>query len=186
VELLKEAADPQRKRELEKDIAELDQLIDEILLSSRLDAVMDLPQREEVDLLAVAAEEAARYDQCSVTGESVVVLGDRALLRRMTRNLIENAARHGAPPIEVEVERQGSLAAMIVSDHGAGVAAGDHERVFTPFFRVAGNRQTSGTGLGLTLVRQIARRHGGDALWVGTTKRPSRVQVLLPAGKDSG
>jgi signal transduction histidine kinase len=186
VEFLKEAADPQRKRELEKDIAELDQLIDEILLSSRLDAVMDLPQREEVDLLAVAAEEAARYDQCSVTGESVVVLGDRALLRRMTRNLIENAARHGAPPIEVEVERQGSLAAMIVSDHGAGVAAGDHERVFTPFFRVAGNRQTSGTGLGLTLVRQIARRHGGDALWVGTTKRPSRVQVLLPAGKDSG
>ncbi len=68
VEFLKETADPKRKHELERDIAELDQLIDEILLSSRLDAVRGLDQREEIDLLALAAEEGARYDRCSVTG----------------------------------------------------------------------------------------------------------------------
>ena len=135
VEFLKETADPRRRKELEKDIAELDVLIDEILLSSRLDAVGGLDQREEVDLLALAAEEGARYEQCTVTGEPVTVTGDRALLRRMVRNLIENAGRHGAPPIEVDVRAAGALAAVTVSDHGAGVAEADREHVFTPFFR---------------------------------------------------
>jgi signal transduction histidine kinase len=132
VEFLKESADPRRKGELERDIAELDQLIDEILLSSRLDAVRELDQREEVDLLALAAEEGARYEHCSVIGEPVIVLGDRALLRRMTRNLIENAERHGAPPIEIEVGREGARVAITVSDCGPGVAASERERVYPP------------------------------------------------------
>jgi signal transduction histidine kinase len=187
VEFLKETADPKRRRDLERDIAELDQLIDEILLSSRLDAVRGLDQREEIDLLALAAEEGARYEQCSVTGQPVIVFGDRALLRRMVRNLIENAERHGAPPIEVDVRREGMQAAIAVSDRGAGVGVSDRERVFSPFFRIPGDQASSGTGLGLTLVRQIARQHGGDALWVGTPERPSRIQVVLPvevAGDD--
>jgi two-component system, OmpR family, sensor histidine kinase RstB len=178
VEFLKETADPKRRKELEKDIAELDVLIDEILLSSRLDAVGGLDQREEVDLLALAAEEGARYEQCTVTGEPVTVTGDRALLRRMVRNLIENAERHGAPPIEVDVRAAGALAAMTVSDHGAGVAEADRERVFTPFFRTG--QAHTGTGLGLTLVRQIAHRHGGDAAWAGTPERPSTIRATIP------
>ena len=156
------------------------QLIDGILLSSRLDAVGGLGPREDIDLLALAAEECARYEHCSVGGEPVIVSGDRALLRRMTRNLIENAERHGAPPIEVDVGRQGSQAALTVSDRGKGVAESERERVFSPFFRIAGDRTASGTGLGLTLVRQIARQHGGDALWVGMPDHPSRIRVLLP------
>jgi signal transduction histidine kinase len=179
VEFLKETADPSRRQELERDIAELDALIDEILLSSRLNAVRDLDQREDIDLLALAAEEGARYEQCTVTGEPVMVAGDRALLRRMVRNLIENADRHGAPPIEVEVRAEGTLAMVTVSDHGAGVAKGDRERVFTPFFR-AGHANV-GTGLGLALVRQIALRHGGDAAWVDRPNRPSTVCATLPA-----
>jgi signal transduction histidine kinase len=179
VELLKEAADPRRKSELERDIAELDQLIDEILLSSRLDAVRALDRREEVDLLALAAEEAARYEGCAVAGEAVGVSGDRALLRRMMRNLIENGQRHGKPPLEVHVGREGTCAAVTVSDGGDGVGPSDRERVFSPFARVAG--RSAGTGLGLTLVRQIARQHGGDAQWVGTVARPSAIRVLLPA-----
>jgi signal transduction histidine kinase len=115
---MKEAADPRRKRELERDIAELDALIDDILLSSRLDAVTGLDQREEVDVLVLAAEEGARYEHCIVTGEPVVVVGDRALLRRMVRNLIENAERHGAPPIEVDVRGKGVLATVSVARAG--------------------------------------------------------------------
>jgi signal transduction histidine kinase len=181
VELLKEAADPKRKADLERDIAELDALIGEILLSSRLDAVNGLERREEIDLLALAAEEAARYEHCTVTGEPVSVLGDRGLLRRMVRNLIENAERHGAPPIEIDVRRDGRLAAVTVSDGGPGVAPDDRERVFNPFFRLPGSG-SAGAGLGLTLVRQIAHRHGGEAQWVGTPQRPSTIRVVLPLG----
>jgi signal transduction histidine kinase len=179
VELMKEAADPRRKADLETDIAELDELIGEILLLSRLDAVKGLDTYEEVDLLALAAEESARYERCSVAGEPVIVRGDRALLRRMLRNLIENAGRHGAPPVEVEVGRDGARAVVAVSDHGPGVAASERERVFSPFSRIAG--RNAGTGLGLTLVRQIARQHGGEAGWAGTATRPSTIRVALPA-----
>jgi signal transduction histidine kinase len=186
VELLKEGADPAgrhgRKADLERDIAELDALIDEILLSSRLDAVKGLDRREEIDLLALAAEEGARYEQCSVGGEPVTVPGDRALLRRMMRNLIENAERHGAPPVDIEVRAEGRQASVTVSDRGPGIAPADRERVFTPFFRIPGSEQSTGAGLGLTLVRQIARQHGGDAQWVGTAERPSTIRIVLPRG----
>jgi signal transduction histidine kinase len=182
VEFLKEDADPKRRAALERDIAELDALIDEILLSSRLDAVKGLDAREEIDLLALAAEEGARYEHCSVTGTPVLVLGDRALLRRLVRNLIENAQRHGAPPIDVDVRPRGADAVITVSDAGAGVAEAERERIFSPFFRIG--RAAAGTGLGLTLVRQIARQHGGDAAWVDTSARPSTIAVTLPIASE--
>ena len=181
IELMNESADPRRKQELEKDIAELDTLIDEILLSSRLDAVQTVERREDVDLLALAAEEASRYDQCTVTGEGgVIVSGETLLLRRLMRNLIENARRHGLPPIQIDVRREVSNAIIVVADQGPGVAAGDRERIFSPFYRIARGETTTGTGLGLTLVRQIARQHGGEATWSGTPDRPSAIKVLLP------
>jgi len=138
--------------EIERDIAELDALIEELLLASRLDAVAALERSEDVDLLALAAEEAARYD-LEVEGEPAPMRGDPRLLRRLIRNLLENARRHGAPPIEVFVTRK----ELRVCDGGAGVPEAERERVFEPFY----SRQ--GIGLGLALVRQIARRHGGEA-----------------------
>ena len=140
------------RREIERDIAELDTLIDEILLASRLDATRALETVEEVDLLALAAEEAARYD-VEVNGEPAVMRGDARLLRRAIRNLLENARRHGAPPIKVAVRKN----EIRVCDGGAGVPPSERERIFEPF------NSRRGTGLGLALVRQIARRHGGDA-----------------------
>jgi signal transduction histidine kinase len=177
VELIKESADPARKAGLEQDIAELDALIDEILLASRLDAVKELDTDEEVDLLALAAEECARYENAELDGEPVTVRGDPRLLRRMLRNLLENAKRHGAPPIEVRVSRTGHGAEMAVCDHGAGVTEAERERVFDPFYR-AGTGQ--GSGLGLALVRQIARRHGGEARCAPMGGRGSCFIVVLP------
>jgi len=160
VELMKENADPKRKAELEQDIAELDALIDEILLASRLGALKGLETDEPVDLLALAAEECARYDNAALDGQSVTVRGDPRLLRRMIRNLLENAKRHGAPPVEVRVSLAAESAELSVCDGGAGIPESARERVFEPFHRAGVGR---GTGLGLALVRQIARRHGGDA-----------------------
>jgi len=166
VELLKENADPRRKRELEQDIVELDALIDEILTASRLDAIGDPGANEEVDLLALASEECARYEEAQLAGEPVTVRGDPRLLRRLIRNLLENARRHGAPPVEVRVSRAGSGAELRVSDHGPGIPDAEREGVFQPFHRFAGSGERAGAGLGLALVRQIARRHGGDARYV--------------------
>jgi signal transduction histidine kinase len=139
------------RRQVEQDIAELDALIDEVLLASRLDAVSSLENVEDVDLLALAAEEAAHYD-VGAQGESTMMRGDPRLLRRMIRNLLENARRHGAPPIELSVRNR----ELRVCDAGPGVPPSDRERIFEPF------TSKRGTGLGLALVRQIARRHGGE------------------------
>jgi signal transduction histidine kinase len=179
IELYEQKQDPKRKAELQRDIAELDLLIDEILLASRLEAVGTLQGTEEIDLLALAAEEAARYDQCSVQGEPVIIRGDAHLLRRLIRNLLENASCHGKPPIELDVRRQGSSAILEVVDHGKGIAEAERERVFMPFHRL--NADAKGTGLGLSLVRQIARLHGGDSIAVPSPTKPSCFQVILPA-----
>ena len=161
VELMKESADAKRKSELERDIAELDTLIEEILTTSRLDAMKDLEAKEDVDLLALAAEECARYDNVSLEGTPVTVRGEPRLLRQLIRNLLENARRHGRPPVEVRVVREAGEALLRVADAGPGVPAGERERVFEPFYRRSSSSE--GSGLGLALVRQIARRHGGDA-----------------------
>ena len=158
-------AEPARKAELTRDIAELDQLIDEILLVSRLDATEGLDLREDIDLAALAAEECARYEDCSVRGQSVMVRGDPALLRRMIRNLVENAKLHGVPPVEVAIERQGDQATLSVSDRAEVIATAARPGLFSPFYRIPGRSGPKDTGLGLALVRQIARRHGGDAAY---------------------
>ncbi len=167
VELMKESADGKRKRDVEHDIAELDALIDEILLASRLDVVKGRDVDEEVDLLALATEECSRYDEAELEGQPVTVRGDPRLLRRMIRNLLENARRHGAPPIEVRVTRAEGVAELRVSDRGPGIPDAEREDVFRPFHRFAGAGGSAGAGLGLALVRQIARRHGGDARYLG-------------------
>jgi signal transduction histidine kinase len=145
------------RREIERDIAELDALIEEILLASRLDAVERLEAAETLDVTALAAEEASRYDT-EVEGAAATVRGDPRLLRRMIRNLLENARRHGAPPMTVRVGRTQKGVELTVRDAGAGVPQAERERVFEPFHPGA-----RGAGLGLSIVRQIARRHGGEA-----------------------
>jgi signal transduction histidine kinase len=190
IELYEQRQDEKLKAELARDIAELDLLIDEILLASRLDAAPALAT-ETIDLLGLTAEECAHYDDCTLTGAPVMVRGDARLLRRLVRNLIDNAQRHGAPPITVTVARRDAAAEIEVADRGAGIAEAERDRVFTPFHRVGGAGQGTGqaagqgagqgAGLGLALVRQIARLHGGDAVVAPRPGQPSCLRVTLPA-----
>lgn len=163
-ELWEQDPSPARRAEIERNLLEIDQLIDEILLASRLDHPDAGLRRERVDLLALAAEEAARTG-ANVDGAVVEVDGDPRLLRRMLRNLLENAARHGAPPVTVSVCRaRDDRRSIVVQDAGPEIPAGERERIFEPFYRPAGRAEgTGGWGLGLALVRQIARLHGGEA-----------------------
>jgi signal transduction histidine kinase len=180
-ELMKPSADAKLKMGLEQDIAELDWLVDEILLASRLDALPTALSTEELDLLALAAEECARYDDVQLEGTVVIVRGDARLLRRLLRNLLENARRHGAPPTQVRIARDPSHATITVWDNGPGVPQSASEDVFRPFYRPKDAREGAGTGLGLALVRQIARRHGGDARCAVMEAGRSCFIVTLPA-----
>jgi signal transduction histidine kinase len=158
LELFERSGETKYKTDLERDLAELEALIDEILLASRLDAAPPLA-KEEVDLLGLAAEECARYEGVSLEGDHVTMRGDARLLRRLLRNLLENAFRHGKPPVLVLIKN----AEIRVRDAGWPIPADEREKLFEPFYRRPGSSGTGGAGLGLAIVRQIARQHGGDA-----------------------
>ncbi|WP_157271863.1 sensor histidine kinase [Azohydromonas aeria] len=149
--------------EIHADIAELDALVEEVLLASRLDARPDI-ERHEADLLALSAEEAARVGAELHAGTGpFAVQGEERLLRRALRNLLENARRYGGDEVELTLERAGSTLRAAVCDRGPGVPEDMRERIFEPFFRLPGHaEQHGGVGLGLSLVRQIAQRHGGS------------------------
>jgi signal transduction histidine kinase len=153
--------DPHLKEEIARDVAELDALVEEILLSSRLEAGVADEPFEDVDVTALAAEECARAG-ASLSGDVVTVMGSPRLLRRLLRNLLENARSHGgAGPVEVEVRRGKEGGAVVdVLDRGPGVPDDLTERIFEPFFRLPG-ASSRGAGLGLSIARQITRRHAG-------------------------
>ncbi len=164
--LLEDAPAAQRdrlRREIDTNIGELDALVEEVLLASRLDdAAQTLAPHERVDLLALATEEAARFE-VSAGGESVVVSGDERLLRRALRNLLENARRYGGGEVSLNAQLRDGQAELRVCDRGPGVPEAARERIFEPFYRLPGHaEQAGGVGLGLSLVKQIAGRHGGS------------------------
>ena len=172
-------ADGQSKAELASNIAELDALIGELLLSSRLDATKRLERIERVDLLALVAEEASHFDR-EVTGEAISIDGDPMLLRRLVRNLLENARAHAGGATDVSIAHQSGNARLIIEDAGPGVPEDDRERIFEPFYRRRDAAQPTGAGLGLAIVRQIARIHGGDVRGEPREAGGSRFAVTLP------
>jgi signal transduction histidine kinase len=190
VAMLPDAAPPMRerlKREIDTNIAELDALVEEVLLASRLDALRDLEQRERVDLLGLAAEEAARVDATLVPppdGQPVAATGDERLLRRALRNLLENAKRYGGDEVTLDVQRAGDQVRLRVCDRGPGVPEAQRERIFEPFYRLPGHAETSGgVGLGLSLVKQIAERHHGSVRCEAREGGGSCFVIGLPAAR---
>jgi signal transduction histidine kinase len=189
LELMGSSPSPTFRQEIARNIGELDQLIDEILLASRLDArEADMGTVEAVDLVGLAVEECARagaeldFD----ARQTLAVRGVSKLLRRLLRNLLENARRYGrngpAGDISVALVREGAHVILRVSDRGPGIPPDQRERIFEPFYRLPGaSEREGGVGLGLALVKSIAERHGGH---VRCDERPgggASFSVRLPA-----
>ena len=158
------------KDEISRNINELDQLIAEILLASRLDSAQaDVGTFETVDLTGLAAEECAKSGaELQVLSESAIaVQGVPKLLRRLMRNLLENANRYAkagqSQPAVLSLQLDAKQVTLRVTDHGPGVPAELRERIFEPFYRAPGaSERDGGVGLGLALVKSIAQRHGGS------------------------
>lgn len=188
LELMGERPSPKAREEISRNIGELDQLIDEILLASRLDASgADLGTIEAVDLTGLAAEECsqvnAELDLVEGTDNArLTVPGVSRLLRRAIRNLLENARRYGAGEIRVELGSANGFATVRVTDRGPGVPPALRERIFEPFYRLPGaSERNGGVGLGLALVKSIAERHGGSVRCEDGPEGGASFVIRLPA-----
>ena len=202
LELMGADANSPQRIEISRSISELDQLIDEILLASRLDARQsDAEPFERLDLTGLAAEECSRVNaelsadldaastgQASDAGRSLTLQGSPRLLRRLIRNLLENARRYSNGDITLELSQikkgGGEFAVIKVNDRGPGVPEAQRERIFEPFYRLPGaSEREGGVGLGLALVKSISQRHGGTVRCEGRAGGGASFVVELPIHK---
>ena len=108
------------------------------------------------------------------------VRGNATMLQRLLGNLLDNAARHGAPPIllSLAIDRAAQQAVLIVEDHGPGIV--DPKRMLQPFERGDASRAQGGAGLGLAIVARIVERHAGTLEIGAVDGGGTRVTVRLP------
>lgn len=154
---------------IERQSVRLSHMIESLLTAARLEAETP-PQLEPVDVATMLRELAHEYE---VTGRpftldvppTAVVLGRADGLRRVFVNLLDNAFKHGTPPVSVTIGTSEGVVAVAVRDRGPGIPAEDRERVFERFTRLDANRQVPGIGLGLAIVQGIVVGYGGKA-WI--------------------
>jgi signal transduction histidine kinase len=138
---------------------------------------------ELASLLESIIDEAAETGgQASVElGEKIIIDGDPVALRRLLTNLVENGLKYGGA-VQGRVRAEGRLAVIEIDDVGPGIPPAELDRVFEPFFRSepSRNRETGGIGLGLAVVRSVARAHGGDVTLHNRPEGGLRARVELP------
>jgi len=191
-----------RLKDVEADLDELERLIEDVLTTTRLEATGVPPRLGRMDareVLMDVAERAAGDPRLAAgavrvaAGPAIELTADRALLRRALWNLVDNAAKYGAPPIMLRAEQHGDHVELSVTDRGDGIPPAERERVLAPFYRLdkartpgkeSGGEGTGGFGLGLTLASRVAQVHDG-AITIGPAEtiegaeRGCRVTLLL-------
>ena len=152
----------------------------------RTDCIDLAPMAEEVlvDLTPLAQKNGITLTQ---TGENVQLTGSDVLLYRVLFNLTENAIKYNRTggSVELSVEQEGGQAAIRVRDTGPGIAEEYRDSIFQPFFRVdkSRSRAMGGVGLGLALVQEIVRLHGGTVRVEQSADTGTTILVTLPVGK---
>jgi signal transduction histidine kinase len=191
-------AHPQRAKwqTTEQDVldetARMQRMVEDLLVLAQSDAGTLRLRRERVDLDDLVLEEArpvqARdrvvVDLAGVSGGQVI--GDPDQLRRAFRNLLDNAERHAASVVRVQLHETDSTVELTVTDDGPGIPPDQRAAVFERFARLDGarTRDVGGTGLGLAIAREIIVAHRG-ALAITDTDAGATFLVTLPAAADS-
>ncbi len=167
----------------------LHHMVDDLLLLARSDERQLNLDLTDVDLDELVFAEADRLKvagtvQVEIAGVSAArITGDREMLRRMVRNLVDNAARYADSTVHFEVRIAGPTATLVVADDGPGVPEDKREEIFSRFARADKSRfrRTGGTGLGLSIVHEIVTAHGGR-VYVAPSVVGARFVVELPTG----
>lgn len=167
--------------------SDIDQM--EAMISAALAFVRDTTRPAERTKLELASLLESVVDEAAETGgaatveraEKIVIEGDPIALKRLVVNLVENALKYGHVA-RGSVFADGDMAIIEIDDDGPGVPPAELERVFEPFFRgePSRNRETGGIGLGLAVVRSLARAHGGDVTLLNRPEGGLRASVRLP------
>jgi signal transduction histidine kinase len=184
--------DEPAKEKLRQEIRELEAMVTELLESERLNSHHGGLVLAETDLVPLVRELADAYNsqrpgvRVLSAPSSLHVRVDADRIRMAVRNVLENAVKHSAPdrgPVEVWVEASDAKAVQVaVRDHGPGIPAEEHGRIFEPFYRVDKSRAraTGGYGLGLSLAKKIMTAHCGDILLSSELGKGSTFILTLP------
>jgi two-component system OmpR family sensor kinase len=183
----------------------LGHLIDDLLVLARADVDRLALRPEDVAVAELLADVKARYEQAGDGGwitvnepEGLVIRADAGRLQQALANLVDNARRYGRAPIILSAEARGAMVEFHVRDAGAGFPTSFVDHAFDRFTRADHGRGEGGAGLGLAIVRAIARSHGGDAhigdgpgadIWIAipaTSARPTRGPLSGSVQGDAG
>jgi signal transduction histidine kinase len=177
--------------EVLSDVDRLDQLVKDLLALARSDEAGGvLRRREPVALDQLVTEVAEDYLDARVpvrsSTDAVSVDGDPEALRRVVVNLLDNAVRYARSQVSVDIAVNGNgTAELVIRDDGPGIPEDERERVFDRFYRTheSRSRDTGGTGLGLPIVRDVVRAHGGTVS-LADNHPGLRATVILPVARS--
>jgi signal transduction histidine kinase len=166
----------------------IQRLVEDLLLLARADEHALVPHRRQVDLDDLVFNEARRLRDATDLRVDVGAVsaarvdGDPAALRRILRNLGDNAARHARTRVRFALDERDGLAVLAVDDDGPGIPQADRERVLERFVRLddARARDAGGSGLGLAIVAELVTAHRGRISIAASTLGGAHVEVNLP------
>jgi len=186
----RESTVQRRTERIRRSVLRLSMLIENILLADRLHLDERSLRLQPLDLQALLRQLCAGFNQSGTERLQLTVqrlpeiVADRALIEIALQNLMHNALKYSPPESSVSVTLTGvgDAAQIDVTDRGPGVLAADIQHIFEKYFRSDTVATVAGSGLGLHLAREIARRHGGDVLLADNSPQGATFRLVLPIG----